>query len=87
MPRPKDDYDTARVPPATPPAIDPDAKPVDARELARDNGDSDADGHSKFDRPGEQSEIDKEREAAMREGERHEGEGESQPELDALPPD
>ena len=38
------DYETAKVPPATPPAIDPRAKPLDAHELAQDDGDSEHDG-------------------------------------------
>ena len=36
------DYDEPRLPPATPPTIDPDADPVSARDLARDDGDSEA---------------------------------------------
>ena len=37
-------YFTPHVPPTTAPAIDPNAEPLDAAELARDDGDSDASG-------------------------------------------
>lgn len=38
------DYEQAKIPPATPPVIDPDVDPVDARELAQRDGDSDSGG-------------------------------------------
>jgi hypothetical protein len=39
------DYEKPDLPPATPPTVDPKANPVSARELADDEGDSDADVH------------------------------------------
>ncbi len=80
-----DPYGTARIPPATPPTIQPDADPLDASELAQDDGDSAADGHAPFDGAQEKSEIDKERETALKDGDRHAGKGELS--LDALPAD
>lgn len=45
------DYDRAKLPPATPPTIDPHADPVEARELANDNGDSDFPGKVPAEQP------------------------------------
>ncbi|NVD45400.1 hypothetical protein [Qipengyuania atrilutea] len=38
------DYEKPNIPPATPPTIDPKADPVDARELAEEDGDSESAG-------------------------------------------
>lgn len=38
------DYDKPKVPPATPPVIDPNVSPVEARELAQRDGDSESSG-------------------------------------------
>src|SRR5690606_20138690 len=40
----RDDYTNPRLPPATPPAVDPAARADDAVGLAMDNGDSEHDG-------------------------------------------
>ncbi|WP_128891931.1 hypothetical protein [Erythrobacter sp. HKB08] len=77
------DYDTPRIPPATPPAIDPNADPVSARELAEDDGDSDAEGTTLADPPA--SEIDKERSEALAELDKRDGAGER--ELDSMTPE
>lgn len=39
-----DRYTRPRVPPATPPVIDPNVQPLDASELVRDDGDSEHEG-------------------------------------------
>ena len=88
-PRDGDEYDRAKLPPATPVTIDPHADPVPARELAMDSGDSEAEGDVVADPP--RGEIDLEREAALSARSQMDGAGEET--LDAahpaplLPPD
>ena len=41
-----EDYGQPHVPPTTAPTIDPKAEPLEAAELARDDGDSDSPGSS-----------------------------------------
>ena len=77
------DYDIAHTPPATPPTIDPDTKPLEARELAGDRGDNEEDGSVLHD-PGD-SEIAKERrDANLAMRDKRDGAGEA--ELDAMKP-
>ena len=77
------DYDTPKVPPATPPTIDPDAKPVEARELAQDDGDSEASGSVVADAP--ETSLGKEKRAALSKRDKADGAGES--DLDTMSPE
>lgn len=82
-------YEKPNIPPATPPTIDPDADPLEARELADDRGDSEDSGDVLASE--KESEIDKERSAALTKQDKRDGAGEA--ELDSmrsetlLPPD
>ncbi len=80
------DYETPKIPPATPPVIDPDADPATAAEMEED-------GNSEGDVPAErkeQDDLDTETESAMRpamDGGR-DGEGERAMDIATmLPPD
>lgn len=77
------DYDKSHIPPATPPTIDPDADPVEARELADDDGDYDNRGDALADRP--EAEIDSERSQELSRRDKLDGAGEQ--ELDSMAPE
>ena len=78
-------YDTPKVPPATPPVVNPDADPEDTLDRADADGNSSCDGSRDSRHERDMSEIAKERAGTLAERDKRDGLGETA--LNQLPPD